>query len=235
MWSALTGNRLHDLQIGSDEDLLALAYSPDGKLLATGGNEGVVKVWDTNSGKQILALRGHTSRIWSASFSPKGSRLATGSEDGTLRIWNLETGETEVILPGMVGEESFSITSLYDKTAPQSLEIGSDSINVQTTEEGLTIVSSSADLKLPWISWITYSPDGSRVVSAAMDGSVDLYITGIEELLQLAQQRAGREFSCRERVIFLNEDLICDPTQMPTEDSLPGQLAPPPQTLTPTP
>jgi WD40 repeat protein len=73
-----------------------VAFSPDGKRLATAGGEGAVKIWDAATGQELGALKGHSDGIRSVVFSPDGKRLATGSADGTARLWDAAT-EQEVL------------------------------------------------------------------------------------------------------------------------------------------
>lgn len=70
-----------------------LTYSPNGKYIATAGNDKRIIIWDSSSGKEIKKLNGHTDSVYSVSYSPDGKFLASGSMDGTIRIWNIETGK----------------------------------------------------------------------------------------------------------------------------------------------
>jgi eukaryotic-like serine/threonine-protein kinase len=76
----------------------AVAFSPDGKRVASGVLDvgfrvnGVVKIWDAQTGKLLTHLRGHGDVIVSIAFSPDGERIATGSLDETVRIWDAGTG-----------------------------------------------------------------------------------------------------------------------------------------------
>ena len=70
-----------------------VAFSPDGKRLASASGDNSVKVWDAQTGKETLTLKGHTGRIESVTFSPDGQRLATGSKDHTFRVWDAATGK----------------------------------------------------------------------------------------------------------------------------------------------
>ena len=65
-----------------------LVFSPDGERLVTSGEDGTVKVWNANTGQEILILRGHAGAVNSVAFSPDGNRIISGGEDGTVRIWD---------------------------------------------------------------------------------------------------------------------------------------------------
>src|SRR5947209_1652819 len=78
----------------------ALAFSPDGAILATAGADRAVRLWDTGSGRELRALRGHADCVAAVAFSPDGRTAATGSIDATVRLWEVATGRERAVLRG---------------------------------------------------------------------------------------------------------------------------------------
>ena len=74
--------------------------APDGSWLATGSNDGTVRIWDAATGQERATLTGHTGRVKAVAVAPDGSWLASGSDDGTVRIWDMATGQERATLTG---------------------------------------------------------------------------------------------------------------------------------------
>jgi WD40 repeat protein len=92
VWDVSTGQRILDLP-GHPGAAGLVAFSPNGKLLATTGIEDDIKLWDLATGKELRTLSGHTARIEGMAFAPNSDLLATASGDGTTRIWEVSTGQ----------------------------------------------------------------------------------------------------------------------------------------------
>ena len=65
----------------------AVAFSPDGTRVATGGDDGTIRVHDSTTGDELLVLRGHKAYVFALAFSPDGSTIASASGDNTARLW----------------------------------------------------------------------------------------------------------------------------------------------------
>jgi WD40 repeat protein len=77
----------------------AVAVSPDGKWIASAGNDFLATVWDAATGRERHTLRGHQLWLCCVAFHPDGKRLATASWDATVRLWDVERGETLFVCP----------------------------------------------------------------------------------------------------------------------------------------
>jgi WD40 repeat protein/DNA-binding SARP family transcriptional activator len=88
VWDTATGERVATL--ASSAMFHGIAFSDDGSRVATAGADGVVRLWDPETGVELLALRGHETAVETVVFSPDGSRLASMGADGMVRVWALD-------------------------------------------------------------------------------------------------------------------------------------------------
>jgi WD40 repeat protein len=143
-----------------------VAFSPDGKRLATAEYNEIVKLWDAATGKELLLLNlkappgGHNA-VNCVAFSPDGLQVVTGSEDGTVRFWDATTGKAGRILRGHGG----AIMSLAFRRDGQRLASASTdkSVKVWDTNTGQEVCTFRGHKSM--VTGVTFSPDGKSLAS----------------------------------------------------------------------
>ena len=153
----------------------AVAFSPDGKFLATGSDEigKYAQLWDCETGKRIGVFEGHTKEVRSVAFSKDGKRLLTGSFDKTAALWDVETGK---LLIEFKGHSLWVYSAAFSPDETRIVTTGQDGTAVVYQFDVLTKTITNtyppfAGHKGPVYS-ATFSQDGKSVVSAGYDGKI---------------------------------------------------------------
>ena len=170
------------LVLHHDAEVWSVAYSPDGKRIATASQDKTAKIWDATTGQLLLTLMGHTASVNGIAYSLDGKRIATTSDDHTARVWDAATGEELLTLSGhtdWVYRIAFSpdgarlVTTSNDETARVW--------GAQTGKELLTFTR-HGDVVFD----AAFSPDGKRIATCGFDGTVRIWDSNSgEELLVL--------------------------------------------------
>ncbi|MEK6299587.1 MAG: caspase family protein [Acidobacteriota bacterium] len=91
VWDAQTGAELNTLA-GHNNFVNGLAFSRDGRVLASGSWDSTIKLWDLTNGRELRTLKGHTGPIAALDLSGDGRFVVSGSDDGSARLWSTQTG-----------------------------------------------------------------------------------------------------------------------------------------------
>lgn len=106
----------------------SLAFSPDGRILISGGDDNSIKLWDVDSGKELNSGK-HSARVRTVAFSPDGKLIASGDDSGIIKIWDVKTMEN-VVLP----RHDNAVTSLAFSPDGKTLASGSKDRTVRFWE-----------------------------------------------------------------------------------------------------
>ena len=160
---------------GHEKLVDSVAFSPDGSVLASGSDDGTIRLWDVSTEQPIgEPLRGHDRRVTSVAFSPDGSLLASGSWDVTIRLWDVSTGQP--IGEPLRGSED---TVLDIAFSPDGSVLASGSWDSTIR---LWDVSTWQPIGEPLrgpvnqpVFAVAFSPDGSMLASGAEDSTIRLW------------------------------------------------------------
>ena len=147
-----------------------IAYSPDGRTLASGTDDDTIRLRDGVTGAHLRTLIGHRNRVRSVSFSPDGRTLASGSGDATIRLWDGVTGAHIRTLTGHTG----SVRSVSFSPDGRTLASGSrDGTILWDGVTGAHIRTLTGHTN--WVYSVSFSPDGRTLASGSADGTVLLW------------------------------------------------------------
>lgn len=116
IWAVTPGNSTCLLVLSHPDVVSAIAWSPDGQILATANYDGIIRLWCSKQGQCLQEFRGHTNQLLALTFSPDGTQLVSSSEDENIRIWHIQTGECLQILRCDRPYEGMNITDVTGLT-----------------------------------------------------------------------------------------------------------------------
>ncbi|ODV66373.1 WD40 repeat-like protein [Hyphopichia burtonii NRRL Y-1933] len=206
---ASTANSNGDLYIRS------VCFSPDGKLLATGAEDKLIRIWDLTTKRIIKILRGHEQDIYSLDFFPDGDRLVSGSGDRTVRIWDLRSSQCSLTLSIEDGVTTVAVSPDGKLIAAGSLD---RTVRVWDSTTGFLVErldsgNENGNGHEDSVYSVAFSTNGKQIASGSLDRTVKLWNL---EAKQDNNQSASNNSSSNNQ--SLNKKSSCEVTYIGHKD-----------------
>lgn len=162
----------------TDLYIRSVCFSPDGKFLATGAEDRLIRIWDIQKQEIVMFLQGHDQDVYSLDYFPSGDKLVSGSGDRTVRIWDLKTGQCSLTLSIEDGVTTVAVSPGDGKyIAAGSLD---RAVRVWDSETGFLVERLDSENELGTghrdsVYSVVFTKDGNKVVSGSLDRSVKLW------------------------------------------------------------
>lgn len=163
--------------------ILSVAFSPDGKLLATGDSNQNINLWRVADGRSLAIYQGHTDWVWAVAFSPDGERLISGSDDRTVRLWDVKTQQCLHVFQGHTKQ----VWAVAFSPNGDMIASGSDDRTIRLwnvkTRQCLYILQGHTN----GVWTVAFSPDGRLLASGSEDQTIRLWDVETQQCLSVLQ------------------------------------------------
>lgn len=173
LWNVSQSEAQREINVPRDSRFVPdrVALSSDGKLIAAGGRDDAIKLWDAGTGRELFTLTGHRKSIRDLAFSPDNKLLASASQDAAIKVWSVATGQEVKTLgahSGGVGAIAFS---------PDGKKLASGSQDRMIFIWDLDAGDSDGAYMghQEWVNAVAFSPDGRKLASGSADGEVRIW------------------------------------------------------------
>jgi WD40 repeat protein len=169
---APTLHRQHTLSANTSP-IRGVAFSADSTLLASGGDDPTIRIWETSTGQCLRLLQGHTSWVSSLAFAPHSALLASGSEDQSVRLWN---SHTAACLHNLQGYSNGIWSVAYSPQGQQFVSGGQDrTVRLWDSATGRCLQAMTGHKS--WVWSVAFCAQGQILASSSDDRSIRIWNT----------------------------------------------------------
>lgn len=170
-------NKEENAPASGDLYIRSVCFSPDGKLLATGAEDKLIRIWDLTTKRIIKILRGHEQDIYSLDFFPDGDRLVSGSGDRSVRIWDLRSSQCSLTLSIEDGVTTVAVSPDGKLIAAGSLD---RTVRVWDSTTGFLVErldcgNENSNGHEDSVYSVAFSNNGNQIASGSLDRTVKLW------------------------------------------------------------
>ena len=161
---------------GTSGDVLALSYTPDGRMLVTAGSDGLAKIWEVATRTVRSDLTGHEGKVLRVAISSDGKTIATAGEDRTVRLWSTADGARLGTLSGHSG----AVTALAFSPDNKTLASGGPDTTIRLWDVAAGRALRTLEGHEFGVEGLAFAPDGKTLASASRDATVRLWDMVVE-------------------------------------------------------
>ncbi len=194
--SRLAPSETHTIRV-APVGVVSLAFSPDGKRLATGSEDARITLVDPVSGKVLRSSIGHASTVLALAFSPDGKRLASASHDRTVMIWDAASGKELLTLTGHAGPVHAVVFSPDGKSIATAIDDSHIRLWNATTGAALRTLKKDKGEVLS----LAFSPDGKRLAAGSREGFVNQWDLASGKKLTMVHDRKDEWYAARAAMV----------------------------------
>ena len=166
IYDPTSGNLIESLD-GHQKDVTAIAFSKDGKHIASGAQDGSIMIWEALTGNAVMQMDGHVDAIENLTFTPDDQRLISSSDDATMKIWDIRTGDL------LKDYSDFTGVTLGVTFSPDGTQFAFSDGTIHMwnllvdLNDGQAKISHQELFTIPGASSESFSPDGSRIAGVS--------------------------------------------------------------------